>query len=820
MVRTAALSVALLLCTTLLLRAQQTGGNIPFIDHTSLSGLELSAPGAMGYGLYGFSNPALLGPMEKGDLRFVWSDGGEGFGTFERWGLFTGGPGFGFGVIHNNDLAGPGLSVTDYRMSFGGGNRFGGLGFGYGWSSGDGADSIGRKAHLSVGILARPNRYLSIGLNGLVAFSGGGRNGVAELAVRPFGNELVTLFGDASWRESDNFGDAAWSAGAVLELLKGIRLTGRYFENEALSVGIGFSLGSFGVESSSIMNAGDDLSGIASTHGVRSGYYDRNIFRDMNDRGNYLVLDLRGGMAYRTFLLFDGRRTLRGTLDEIAAAQEDGTIGGIAVNTSGMTINREMLGELRDALARFRAAGKHVVVFIDRPSIDEYHFASVADRVVIDPMGGIELRGYAAGRSYYREMLDDLGIGFEELRLYRYKSAVESFAREEMSEGEREQLQRMVDVLYEHARSQITASRGITFDEFDRIVDELAAVRAADARRLGLVDTLARWDAVGEILRELGPDRAVGSGSLARYQLPTDDRWSEPDAIAVLYAAGVCAMDEGINARELSQAIRAVAHDDDVKAVVLRVDSPGGDGLASDLVAEAMEECSERKPLVVSQGYVAASGGYWISMNADVIVASTITFTGSIGVISSWIYDKGAFDSIGTNFSWVQRGRHSDLGIGPTLPMLGVGLPHRNMTEDEIERAKGEIEDFYQIFIGKVAEGRGMSREEVADLAQGRVWVGLDAERNGLVDSLGGLDVAIGIARDRAGIDPDEEIRIIEYPAPSLFNPSILTPSLVKVFGGEVTLDEEEWTPLEELYFRLEHNGRAMPMLPTDDIVR
>lgn len=783
----------------------------PFPDYRSLAELEMSAPGALRYGLYGFANPAMLAPLDKSDLELIWSDGGGDWNSFNRWGLFAGSPGFGFGMIH--DKTG-GFSVTDYRITIAGGDRSGGFGIGYGWSSGDDDSTLGRRNHMTLGILSRPNKYVSLGLSGAFAFSGGGRNGTVELSARPLGNEFLTVFGDATWREKDNLDDAAWSAGAVVEPLPGIRLTGRYFDTEVLSLGLGFSLGGLGL--GSVTTFDSDFNRTSTTYSLRSGQYDRNIFRGMGKGSRYLTIDLKGGMAYRPFVLFDGRRRLQSTLDEIDAAREDETIAGIAINTAGMQINREMLSELRTALERFKASGKYVVVYFENADVDTYHFMSVADRIVMDPIGSLDIRGYAGGRSYYKEMLDDLGIGFEEIRLFKYKSAVENYARSEMSEGEREQRQRMIDVLYELARRDISRGRNITEDEFDRIVEEVALLRGEEAISLGMVDTLARWDAVRGIMDRLGPGSPVGTGSLARYQLPTDDRWGEPPTIAILYAEGVCAMDEGINARILSKQVDAVANDPDVKAVILRVDSPGGDGMASDYVAEALKRCSRRKPTIISQGYVAASGGYWLSMYGDVIVSSPNSITGSIGVIAGWLYDKGAFDSIGTNFDFVQRGSHADLAHGPTLPLIGVGLPHRNLTEGERAIIDDDIQAYYEGFVRKVAEGREMTYDEVHEIAQGRVWMGVDAKRLGLVDTLGGLDLAIAIARDRAGIGWGGEVKFRELPSPGLFDLSALQPSLISLLGGEII--EKKWTLIDDIRFRLERNGRPMPMIE-DEVV-
>ena len=781
-----------------------------FPSYHSLGDIQASAPGALRYGLYGFDNPAMLAPQERSDLAFILSDGGGSWNDFQRWGLFAGLPGFGFGMLHDGRGE---FSVTDYRISLAAGDRSGGFGIGYGWSGGEGADTLGRRSHLTLGLLSRPNRYVSVGLSGAVAFSGGGSNGVLGLAVRPFGNELVSLFGDYSLDSDDRFADGNWSAGAVFEPLQGVRITGRYFDTKTFSMGLGFSLGSLGLGSTTAFD--EDFERVSTTYSLRIGQYDRNVFRSLDDGTRYLVMNLRGGMAYRRYLLFDDTRLLSETLEQIEAAREDPTVTGIAINTSGMAINREMLSELRLALQRFKTAGKVVVVYFDRADIDSYHFSSVADRVIMDPLGSLNILGYASGRTYYREMLEKVGIGFEEIRLFRYKSAYEDFARSEMSEGEREQRGRMIQVLYEQARAGITRSRGLSEAEFDRIVDSIALMRAPQAVELNLVDTVGRWDVVRSVMASLGGRTAVGAGSLARYQLPTDDRWGSPQQIAVLYAQGVCAMDQGINARALSSEIDRAASDPDVKAVVLRVDSPGGDGLASDLVAEAMRRCSRRKPVIVSQGFVAASGGYWISMYADEIVASPVTITGSIGVITGWVYNNGAFDSLGATSFILSEGAHADLGQGPMLPFINLSLPHRNLTPDERQMFEKNIQFFYRNFVEKVADGRGLSYDQVDSIAQGRVWMGVDAQHLGLVDSLGGLDLAIAIARERAGIAPDEEVAYTSWPSPGLFDPGLFTPNLLSMFGGKVDAVREPGI-LEDLRFRLENNGEPLPILPSE----
>jgi len=379
-----------------------------------------------------------------------------------------------------------------------------------------------------------------------------------------------------------------------------------------------------------------------------------------------------------------------------------------------------------------------------------------------------------------------------------------------MSEGDREQIQAIVDDFYQLAKTEVCEGRGISHAEFDRLVNEEMLILPEDAVDLGLADTLGRWEVVKGVIEDLEGEKKgmVGVGALAKYDLPDDDYWGERPKIAVIYGLGVCAMDEGIKARSLQKVFDKVAGRSDIKAVVFRVDSPGGDALASDVVAEAMKRCKEKKPLIVSQGYVAGSGGYWISMYADTIVASPATITGSIGVIGGWFYNEGLKEKLGMATDIVKVGDHADLGYGIPLPFVGR-LPDRNLTPDERSKFEHNIKHYYDAFVEKVASGRDMAAEDVYKIAQGRVWSGTDGLEIGLVDVLGGLETAIMIAKDRAGISPGEDVDIVELPEAPLFNPQMFAPTL---FGVEQPRNEI----LEHLRFRMEHNGEVMPLLPVD----
>jgi protease-4 len=391
---------------------------------------------------------------------------------------------------------------------------------------------------------------------------------------------------------------------------------------------------------------------------------------------------------------------------------------------------------------------------------------------------------------------------------------MEVFSREKMSDADREQWQKLIDDWYKIAKTNICEERHLTSQQFDTLVNTKMMFLAQQAMESGLIDSIGRWDRVKDLVKqETGSGSSfVSSESLAEFKLPYDNHWSEPPRIAVIYALGACAMDEGITARKLVKDVEAAVDDSRVKAIVLRVDSPGGDPMASDYIAEAMKKAKGKKPIIVSQGFVAASGGYWLSMYADTIVAAPGTITGSVGVIGGWMYNKGLKETLGMSTDFVKVGTHADLGFGFRIPFIGLGIPDRNLTPEERGVAETAIKTMYKEFVEKVSFGRKMKFDEVEPIAQGRVWSGLDGKQNGLVDVLGGMETAINIAKERAGIQKDQDVTIIEMPKKELIDFSMFMPKLFDIETKTVADPA-----IELLKFRLKHNGEPLPMLPTED---
>ncbi len=766
----------------------------------------IASPGAYKYGLYGYVNPALLSMVDQPDLYFSFSDERGKWNDFNHYGIFTTFPHLGFGFVNTKVNS---LSVTDYKISSGFGTESFSIGFGYSWSSGD-LNEFNHSNFFTVGSIYRPVKYASLGLIGNLSTSNS-NEGALDLAVRPLGDEIITLFADYVFGNGKNRDDLKWSTGAVTEPLPGIRVSGRYFSNHFFNIGVGLSFGRLGLSSQSHFSK-DGTFGY-NIYGIRVGSYDRNVIQTMETKTDYMNVDLLGGMKYQRYKLFDNSNTLYNTLNEIDAAQNDNSVAGIVLNLSGMEINREMIWELRDKLEKFRSRGKKVIIYIDRVNIDGYYLASAADRIIMNPQGTITLEGYIWGRQYYTNLLEKLGIGFTELRYFKFKSAMETFSRTKMSEADSIQWKAIIDAYYGVTKAGICRGRNIQPGEFDNLVNETALFLPSSALRNNLVDTLARWENIREIIKayEGESKRMVAPNSLAKFQLPDDNYWSKKPEIAVIYAIGECAMDQGINARSLVKVVESAADDPNVKGVVFRVDSPGGDGMASDIVAEAIKDCKKKKPVIISQGYVAGSGGYWLSMYGDEIYAAPTTITGSIGVIGGWYYNKTLRQDIGVSTDLVQIGKHADLPFGMRLPFIGVSLPDRDLTTDELNKAENMIKETYRDFVGKVAEGRKMDYEKVQEIAQGRVWSGMDGKRINLVDKIGGLYDAIDEAVDKAGLTGCE-YDIKQYPEAPWFNFGSLVPNILGI-------NIQDNTVLDQLLFRLKYNGLPLYMLPLENMI-
>ena len=729
-------------------------------DYYIRSSFLFAPPAAFEHGLIGFTNPANLALLPKAELRFQWSTDSTAAGSLENWGIFSALPHLGFSVQRQNV---EGVGVTDYKFSTGFGSRGFALGFGYGWSAGK-QDAMGREKLITAGAILRPAKFFSIGLVGNFSVESSNREGIGEIGIRPFGTPKLLLFADTAIQKGVDISDAPWSFGGAFQIAPGIYLLGRYFKSEMLTLGLTINFGKNGIGGQAHLQNSDYAQ---TTFLVRAGGNKASIFQEKLSRDKrYVPLEMKGRVDYLKYRYFDDNvQRLIEVLKNIQAATADPRVSVIALNLSGLRIRAEHTWEVREELKKARAEGKKVVIFIDRVAMTGYHLASIADKIVLDPQGAVRLQGYSLSRTYLKGTLEKLGLGFDEWRFFKYKSAAETFSRDSMSEAEREQRQAYIDDWYELTRSDVCDTRSFSTEKFDELIDEVSYFVPEKALEVGLVDTLARWSDIDAIVEDAAgaAKKPLDTQELLTNALPAEI-WGTLPKIAVVYGLGVCDMDAGIRARFLEKVFLKLAKTKSVKAVVFRVDSPGGDGMASDVVAEALRKCSRDKPVIISLGQVAASGGYWISMYGDEIVAGPNTVTGSIGVIFGWVYDKGFGKKLGMTSDLVQRGRHADLGQGVRLPFTSLIVPARNLTPEE--RAKGEkiIREHYSDFVAKVAQGRNMTEQRVREIAEGRIYSGIAARELGLVDELGSLTTAISIARDKAGLKPEDDVKIIEIP--------------------------------------------------------
>ena len=446
--------------------------------------------------------------------------------------------------------------------------------------------------------------------------------------------------------------------------------------------------------------------------------------------------------------------------------------------------------ELRTALERFRASGKAIISFIETPSNSSYYLASVSDKIFMSSYdGGMNmLTGFSSRQMFLKDILDRLGINVQLIRHGKYKSAGEMFIRNSISPENREQNQVMVNSLWKGWADRMAASRGMSTEEFNALVDNLSLNSPEDFLGHGLVDELMTREELRERLCGLyGADRIedIHQISLTDYAaakvLPN---YKADDRIAIIYANGDImdgAGKEQVAGDRFAAMIADARRDSTVKAVVLRVNSPGGSVLASAKIKDEIDITREVKPVVASYGSYAASGGYWISSSCDYIFSDASTLTGSIGVFSM-IPDFGkTVDKIGIRMTTISSNRHGDMYSGM-----------RALDTDEIAYMQESVEDIYDTFTSIVAEGRGLDTVYVDEIAQGRVWAGTDALDKGLVDRIGGLEDAVAYAISLTG-SANTDIsswQIAEYP-----KPMTTMDMLMGMFGQEAAIFKG--TPLE-----------------------
>ena len=501
-------------------------------------------------------------------------------------------------------------------------------------------------------------------------------------------------------------------------------------------------------------------------------------------KNSVMMLDLNGILVERTqeslenvLSMLTGDNSNVYGLDDILAsikkAKENENIKGIYIQASALGSPYASLQAIRNALTDFKESGKFIVAYSDGYTQGLYYLSSVADKVILNPKGMIEWRGIASAPIFYKDLLQKVGIEMQIFKVGTYKSAVEPFIATEMSPANREQVTEFIGSIWGQVVSGVSDSRNISPDSLNAYADRmLMFYPAEESVKCGLADTLIYKNNVRDYLKQLAnvdkDDRLpiVGLDDMinVKKNVPKD---KSGDIVAVYYASGEitdqsgsAASEDGIVGNKVIRDLRKLKDDKDVKAVVLRVNSPGGSAFASEQIWHAVKELKAEKPVIVSMGDYAASGGYYISCVADTIVAEPTTLTGSIGIFGMVPNVKELADKVGITYDVVKTNKFADFG--------NLMRPFNN---DEKALMQMMITEGYDTFLTRCAEGRHMTKEAIGKIAEGRVWTGETAKKLGLVDELGGIDKALDIAVKKANLNG---YTVVSYPEKKDFLSTLL----------------------------------------------
>lgn len=502
-------------------------------------------------------------------------------------------------------------------------------------------------------------------------------------------------------------------------------------------------------------------------------------------------------------------------------AKKEDNIKGIFIEAKDFISDIASLEETRDLLKGFKDSGKFIIAYSDNYSMETYYLSSVADQVIINPQGSVTWDGIAAQVMFYKEAMEKLGIDMQVFKVGTYKSAVEPYLLNDMSDASREQMQDYLGSTWDTMCKDVSASRGISIERLNEMADDCVSLRKAeDLLALGLVDKLMyRSEVDGFIKEKMGLKE---KDDLSTYDISTAANLSvkrpkrkDGGIISLYYANGeidnttsLLTLDSGIDSEKVIKDLKDLEEDDDVDAVVFRVNSPGGSAFGSEQIWKAIKDLKAVKPVIVSMSDYAASGGYYISCGADAIIAEPTTLTGSIGIFGMMPNVRGLLDKVGLNVETVKTNKHSDLMTGT-----------RSMDDEEKSMIQKEIEKEYDLFLTRCSEGRGIEKSVIDSYAQGRVWTGEEAKEIGLVDELGGLEKALEIAAERSGISDDYRVMIKKSDA-SLIN------QIINGFMGakikEKALSGEMGKFLKDVDFieNIERNDRIQALLPFSILVR
>ena len=483
--------------------------------------------------------------------------------------------------------------------------------------------------------------------------------------------------------------------------------------------------------------------------------------------GSTLVLDLEGDIPERLpaeipipILQSQRAMSVAQVWDAFHRAAGDSRIRGILFEPRGLTIGWAKMQEIHDEIVQFRKSGKPVITFLRSPTAREYYLAAATDKIFISPEDSLDLKGLRAESMFFKQTLDKLGVKAEVIHAGKYKDAGDILTQTSMSPETREVLNAILDQYYGNLIATIAEGRKKQPDDVRALIDD-GPFLARDAMSSGLVDSLGYEDqAVGEMQNRLKQSelKRISGHSYVKGSAPGT---GGSHRIALVVGQGMItagsgnetANDESFTGTGFIKLLKQVENDSSIQGVILRIDSPGGDAVASDEILHEVKNLSKKKPLVVSMSDEAASGGYYVAVTGDPIIAYPNTLTGSIGVIFARFTVRGLLDKFGVDEQLLTRGRYAD-----------IDSAYVPLSEPEREKLTGQIDAFYRAFVSRVADGRKKPFDQIEPLAQGRVWVGAQAKTNGLVDQLGGLDKAIEVVKQQAHLNASDRITLVPYP--------------------------------------------------------
>ncbi|MCC7108172.1 MAG: signal peptide peptidase SppA [Deltaproteobacteria bacterium] len=695
---------------------------------------------------------------------------------------------------------------------------------------------------VDVGSQLRPARWLALGagLEGLGPWAGGPATGRVGLSVRP-GAEWLTLGVDARlvpgsadplsprWLNEMSLvpalaarvelGGFALTAGSSVANLGLVSTAPASFD---VMVGLEVNTENLGALA---LGGADGILGSAQRGSagvrVRASSADWESIFPGGSRWEELVLTGEGVLDERKeglAALFSDEGSPLEVLAALHDAADDPDVEGVVLKLRGLSLGWARLAELRAALSRLREQGKKLVVHLQSGDDADIYLASAADKIFLVPSGSLGMDGLRAEMTYFAQTLEKLGVQAEAVAAGRYKSAPRAFTHDEPSPEELEVEGALLDGVFGALVAAVAQGRGLSPDEVKAIIDEggLTAQQALDKK---LVDALCYEDELDDKLEELAGHKVFTHTNLLTRE-HRDVRWDDPPRIAVIPVVGSISMESGggfpfggssAGADDFVEAVERAAKDDDVKAIVLRIDSPGGDALASDLMWRAVMKAREEKPVIASMGDVAASGGYYVAAAAHRIFAEENTITGSIGVFGLMFNIEGLTEELGVRTFPMERGANP----GPSL--------FRPLSDSQRHAIEGSIDATYDRFLEAILAGRGersgLDKEALRKVAEGRVWTGAQALDQKLVDEKGGILAALAAARDQAGLDPDEPVvvDVLTRAGDPVLDAMGLGASL---FGARAAASS--WANIarllvgdpEQVAFALEHEGRPLALLP------